>query len=211
MSINAEVLALAGTWIGTPYRHQGAMKGVGCDCLGLIRGIWRELYGVEPEAVPAYAPDWAERAGEERLLAAAGRHFLSVPSFAESRPGDLVLFRFRPHLAAKHAGILALLPAEHGETDKGCIAHCRRELGTNREGLAPGGGPVFSKPGCDSSSDVDSNLGLKAPGACPNNPDAVLIPDAFIHAYEQSAVTLSALVPGWRHKIAGIYRFPERT
>ncbi len=74
MSVNARVQAIAGTWIGTPYRHQGAMKGVGCDCLGLVRGIWRELYGQEPEAVPAYAPDWAERSGEERLMAAAERH-----------------------------------------------------------------------------------------------------------------------------------------
>eukprot|EP01032_Pedospumella_encystans_P000313 gene313-351_t len=95
MSVNAQVLAIAGRWIGTPYRHQGAVKGVGCDCLGLVRGIWRELYGAEPEAVPAYAPDWAERAGEERLMAAAGRHFVNVPSFDESLPGDLVLFRFR--------------------------------------------------------------------------------------------------------------------
>ena len=69
MSVNARVLGIAETWIGTPYRHQGAVKGVGCDCLGLIRGIWRELYGQEPEAVPAYAPDWAERSGEERLMA----------------------------------------------------------------------------------------------------------------------------------------------
>lgn len=152
MSVNARVLALAEGWIGTPYRHQGATKGVGCDCLGLVRGIWRELYGEEPEAAPAYAPDWAERSGEERLLHAAGRHFGRVASAEESRPGDLVLFRFRPAMAAKHAGILARM--------------------------------------------ADSDLGLA--------------PDAFIHAYEQSAVTRSALVPGWRRKIAGIYRFPER-
>jgi len=25
-------------WIGTPYRHQASLKGVGCDCLGLVRG-----------------------------------------------------------------------------------------------------------------------------------------------------------------------------
>ena len=28
-------------WIGTPYRHQASLKGVGCDCLGLVRGVWR--------------------------------------------------------------------------------------------------------------------------------------------------------------------------
>ncbi|MFN3720805.1 MAG: NlpC/P60 family protein [Rhizobium rhizophilum] len=168
MSVNARVLAIAGTWIGTPYRHQGAVKGVGCDCLGLVRGIWREVYGAEPEAVPAYAPDWAERAGEERLLAAAERHFVGVSALEKSLPGDLVLFRFRPHLAAKHLGILARLPSE-GD-DRGC----------------------------------------RDPVDCGHDERRDPPPDAFIHAYEQSAVTLSALVPGWRRRIAGIFRFPER-
>jgi len=170
MAVNAEVLAVARTWIGTPYRHQGAVKGVGCDCLGLIRGIWRELYGQEPEAVPAYAPDWAERAREERLIAAAERHFSPVRSFEESVSGDLVLFRFRPHLAAKHAGILARMPGEQ----------------------------TSSVPKLARAATVTGLDGRDPP------------PDAFIHAYEQSAVTLSALVPGWRRRIAGIYRFPER-
>lgn len=37
------VIAAARSWLGTPYHHQASRKGVGCDCLGLIRGIWREL------------------------------------------------------------------------------------------------------------------------------------------------------------------------
>lgn len=105
--IGERVVALAESWIGTPYRHQGATKGVGCDCIGLIRGIWRELYGGEPEAVPAYAPDWAERSGEDRLMDAAARLFGKAVPVREAEPGDLLLFRWRPDCAAKHAGILA--------------------------------------------------------------------------------------------------------
>lgn len=141
-AIENRVVAIAAQWIGTPYRHQGSTKGVGCDCLGLVRGIWREIYGAEPERVAPYAADWAERGGQERLLEAAGRHCAVVTGFAAARPGDLLIFRFRPQFAAKHAGILV--------------------------------------------------------GA-----------DAFIHAYEQAAVIRSALVPAWRRRIAGIYRFPE--
>ncbi len=138
-----QVVALVESWIGTPYRHQASLKGVGCDCLGLVRGVWRELYGCEPELPPAYQPDWAERGGEDRLLMAALRHFGEALPGSAMRPGDLILFRWRPDLPAKHAGI-----------------------------------------------------------ACGDN--------RFIHAYEQAAVIRSPLVPSWRRRIAGVFRFPEK-
>ena len=62
------IVAEALEWVGTPYRHQGSLKGVGCDCLGLVRGVWQAVYGVEPEAPGPYAADWAEATGEDRLL-----------------------------------------------------------------------------------------------------------------------------------------------
>jgi NlpC/P60 family putative phage cell wall peptidase len=100
-------VTIARRWIGTPYRHQGAQQGVGCDCLGLIRGVWRELYGAEPEMPGPYGMDWAERCGEERLLEAAQRHCGTARSALTRQPGDLVLFRWRAGCAAKHAGILS--------------------------------------------------------------------------------------------------------
>ena len=99
-----QVVAEALTWIGTPYRHHGSRKGVGCDCLGLVRGIWRALYGRALDEPGAYSSDWAEAGGEERLLSAARRHFREK-AMAESAPGDLLLFRWRLHLPAKHLGI----------------------------------------------------------------------------------------------------------
>ena len=55
----AEILRSVRSWLDTPYQHQASAKGAGCDCLGLIRGVWRDIYGAEPLAVPAYTPDWA--------------------------------------------------------------------------------------------------------------------------------------------------------
>lgn len=98
---------IARSWIGTPYRHQGSRKGVGCDCLGLIRGVWRELYGTEPEAPGPYGMDWAERSGEERLMEAATRHCGDSIDRTMVKPGDLILFRWRAGYAAKHVGILS--------------------------------------------------------------------------------------------------------
>lgn len=56
-STRAAIVAEARGWIGTPYRHQASLKGVGCDCLGLVRGVWRNCIGDEPETPPPYAPD----------------------------------------------------------------------------------------------------------------------------------------------------------
>ena len=73
-----DIVAAARTWIGTPYRHQASLKGVGCDCLGLLRGVWREVVGAEPERAPAYSRDWAEASGREAMLDEAARYLLLV-------------------------------------------------------------------------------------------------------------------------------------
>jgi NlpC/P60 family putative phage cell wall peptidase len=102
--IRQRVVVEALEWIGTPYRHQGRRKGLCCDCLGLIRGVWRALYNQDLEEPGAYAADWAEAHGGERLLMAARRHFHEATA-AEINAGDLLLFRWRPHLPVKHLGI----------------------------------------------------------------------------------------------------------
>lgn len=99
------IVAEALNWLGTPYRHQGSRKGVGCDCLGLVLGVWREVYGREPEHPRPYAADWAEAGGQDLLLEAASRHCIEK-AVDGITSGDLILFRWRPHLPAKHAGIL---------------------------------------------------------------------------------------------------------
>ncbi|MCY0146345.1 NlpC/P60 family protein [Hoeflea sp. G2-23] len=101
------VVAAARGWIGTPYRHQASRKGVGCDCLGLVRGVYAEITGMATEQPGAYAPDWAERSGAERLLEAANRHCGDPLPLLAAWPGDILVFRWRDGVAAKHAGILS--------------------------------------------------------------------------------------------------------
>jgi len=93
-------------WRGTPYRHQASEKGRGADCLGLVRGVWREVVGEEPEALPAYSADWAEVGDEETLLAAARRWLVERPT-GMMRPGDVLLFRMSQGAAVKHCAILS--------------------------------------------------------------------------------------------------------
>jgi len=101
----ARIVAAARAWIGTPYQHQASVRGVGADCLGLVRGLWRELVGPEPEPLPPYAPDWSERGGEEALSQAFQRWFARV-DVAQAAPGDALLFRFDAGSPMKHAAIL---------------------------------------------------------------------------------------------------------
>jgi NlpC/P60 family putative phage cell wall peptidase len=102
----AAIVAAARSWIGTPYVHQCALRGAGSDCLGLVRGVWVQVYGSEPEAVPAYSMDWSEPQGEERLWDAALRHLQPKP-VAQADTGDVVLFRMRQGAVAKHLGIIS--------------------------------------------------------------------------------------------------------
>jgi len=101
-----EIVEVARGWIGTPYRHQASCPGAGADCLGLVRGVWREVLGKEPEMVPAYSFDWAEANRIETLWRAARRHFTAKPVDHEA-PGDLLLFRMRNGSVAKHLGLQA--------------------------------------------------------------------------------------------------------
>ena len=105
-NIRPRVVAAARGWLGTPYHHQAAVKGAGCDCLGLIRGVYAEVMGREAEIPPTYSRDWGEMRAEETLLGAARRHLTEVPPWQDVVPGDVLIFRMRKGAIAKHAGIV---------------------------------------------------------------------------------------------------------
>ena len=93
----AQILAAARQWLGTPYLHQGRVKGAGVDCIGLIIGVAHDLklsnfdtlsYGRLPSGV-------ALREGLAKHAIAAGSAWL---------PGQIVLLRFDTEPA--HVGIL---------------------------------------------------------------------------------------------------------
>lgn len=98
------VVDAAKRWLGTPYRHQHSTKGVGCDCLGLVRGVYRETVGPEPETPPNYSPSWGEGGRQEVLLAAADRNLVLVEEWGV---GDVLIFRMRRGMLAKHCGIVS--------------------------------------------------------------------------------------------------------
>lgn len=108
------IVDCARRWIGTPYRHQASCRGVGSDCLGLVRGVWRELIGSEPETIPPYTADWAEFSPKETLLNAAKRHLEQIEIIDVSL-GDILIFRMSDSGNAKHLAILSTNNLENGK------------------------------------------------------------------------------------------------
>ncbi len=102
----SRIVTIARDWIGTPYVHQAATRGAGCDCLGLLRGVWAEVAQASLEAVPAYTPDWSEAQGDETLWQALKERLVSR-ELADAQPGHVLLFRMRQGAVAKHLGLQA--------------------------------------------------------------------------------------------------------
>ena len=120
------VIAAARSWLGTPYHDQASLRRVGCDCLGLARGVWREVVGPEPFPIPPYSRDWGETGLREVLAEGVRRMMIEVdPAAAEA--GALVLFRMKPRAIAKHVGIIS---------DPGSFIHAYERLGVIEEPLS---------------------------------------------------------------------------
>lgn len=107
-----DIIEQARGWIGTPYQHQASLRGVGCDCLGLLIGLWRDR-GESVPPIPAYSLDWSEASGQETLWRALGAALREKPAQDFDR-GDVVLFRMRDGAVAKHLGLVS----EHGDQPK---------------------------------------------------------------------------------------------
>ena len=126
----ALVIAAARSWRGTPYHDQASLRGVGCDCLGFARGVWREVVGAEPFPIPPYSRDLGET-GPREVLAEGARRMMEEIAPGDAPPGALVLFcmggRGSPGRAiAKHVGIL---------TGPECFIHACERLGVVEQDL----------------------------------------------------------------------------
>jgi len=123
----ARIIKATRRWIGTPYHDQASVCGVGCDCLGLLRGVWRDVVGREPMLVPPYSRDWGET-GPTEILAEAARAAMAELDVSDARTGDVILFRMRAGAIAKHCGILS---------GQGCFIHAYERTGVIEEYLTP--------------------------------------------------------------------------
>lgn len=77
-------------WIGTPFHWQGRVKGIGCDCKGLVAGVAAACGRDEADSIEALAGDYGDRVPVDRLKAGLARMFDRV---SERQAGDVLLLR----------------------------------------------------------------------------------------------------------------------
>lgn len=88
---NIDAVNEALTWLGTPYHHQGRVKGAGVDCGTLICEVFERVGLMDHLDPRPYPPDWHLHQMGERYL----QHVLSVCEPIDNpEPGDIVLYKF---------------------------------------------------------------------------------------------------------------------
>jgi NlpC/P60 family putative phage cell wall peptidase len=100
------IVACARTYLGTPFAHQGRIRGMALDCVGLVICVGNDL----SLPVPNYA-NYGMQAVDDTVLKRCKEHLQEVP-VEQMQPGDILCFRCE-HLAC-HVGIATELMGNPG-------------------------------------------------------------------------------------------------
>lgn len=118
MTTREEVVSEARSWLGTPYRDKGRVRGRAVDCLGVVIGVAKglglsefdtTLYGMVPR---------------RKMMGALLREHMREIPITEAGPGDIVWIAW--HRAPQHLAILTdvgMLHAYHDGTEDRVVEH----------------------------------------------------------------------------------------
>ena len=104
VTTRAALITEARSWIGTPFVARAAVKGAGCDCVGLLNACRAYALGKPLEAMPPYSWDFAANLDQDRIRDTAARLLVPV---ATPQPGDVLIFRWRTCEAWSHAALIS--------------------------------------------------------------------------------------------------------
>lgn len=115
MTTRADIVREARTWIGTRFHHQGRLKGVGCDCAGLVIGVANAL-GIADYQEPA---TYGRRPSGFDMQFECARN-LDLRPVGELRPGNVALMAFGDY--PQHLAIVSDLEPGGG------LIHCYTQV-----------------------------------------------------------------------------------
>lgn len=105
MTARAQIIAEARTWLGTKWHHQASLKGVGCDCIGLVAGVALACGIAEAQA---FYVDWEilgyGRHPDPQMLMRACDRYLDRKADLTAEPADILVMRFERE--PQHFGIV---------------------------------------------------------------------------------------------------------
>lgn len=89
----ARVVAIAQSWIGTPFHDLAGIKGKngGVDCAQLLRCVYTEAGLIEPFSTGYYSRDHYLHSGEQKFLGFVQRYAHEIPQ-EKVGLGDIVLY-----------------------------------------------------------------------------------------------------------------------
>jgi hypothetical protein len=104
------ILAEARTWIGTPFRHQGATKAIAADCWGLVRRVGEAcgVLEIQPEALAPFS-GYPPHPSADFVRSLAEAFLLPTD---EPRAGDVALLGSHMAILAEFKGRATLIHAK---------------------------------------------------------------------------------------------------
>ena len=130
MSLRELIVEEALTWIKTPYHDHSALKHIGCDCVGLLRGVAVAVGILDPAWKPThYSPQWHCHQNEEKLIVAMAELGCMPRPVADAAPGDILAFQYGR--VCSHTAILtARVPDSivHASLRDGRVVHHRVDV-----------------------------------------------------------------------------------
>jgi NlpC/P60 family putative phage cell wall peptidase len=118
--IGERIVAEAIGWIGTPWHHNQSKKGIGCDCVGFLAGVGRNVGFLPPDFK---LENYERIPRNDFLVKSLDRYLTRVDGYINT--GDILAFK-RARIIT-HVGIY---------TGEGSYLHADTDAGVIRSRLA---------------------------------------------------------------------------
>jgi NlpC/P60 family putative phage cell wall peptidase len=95
MATREQIQETAREYLGTPFQHQGRIKGHACDCVGLPLMVGDELHLVDKNGKPFKAMDNANYSSQplDRFVHEEAQRRLIEKPIDQMQPGDMITLR----------------------------------------------------------------------------------------------------------------------
>jgi len=100
-----QIVTEALQWLNVRWQHQAGLKGVACDCIGLVRGVYAEITGFTITDIIDYPQTAFYYCRDEKLYPELQKYLVEIP-ISNALPGDILTFALKETFPDHHLGIL---------------------------------------------------------------------------------------------------------